>query len=271
MKDIHSALGQILQVVDSTSATIIRRLLSQEIPPESLSTDRHVNPSETHNSSLGNIKQSSPLEVPYSHFKSEENASPSILHRRILPDEGRERGDMVLVSESATRSISHAQVLNYSVSKSVTYFRVYKPNKCEGNCECSCHSSYRYRTPLILRNLLCTLFIGYAGSPLLGSSCERIECQNQTKSYLQLTYCFPQWFLEKAIHVVAAMTYIGTATFGLEVRRRIGWGGGEDGILRFALTGNTIGIKSLLQSGKALMTDVDPYHGRSALYVSVLD
>jgi hypothetical protein len=56
--------------------------------------------------------------------------------------------------------------------------------------------------------------------------------------------------------------------FGLEVRRRVGWGG-EDGILRFALTGNTFGVKSLLDIGTASMTDVDPNHGRSALYVSL--
>ena len=65
------------------------------------------------------------------------------------------------------------------------------------------------------------------------------------------------------------MAYTGTPTIGLDVRRKIGWGG-EDNILRFALTGNTVGVKSLLSAGKASMTDVDPNHGRTALYVSSL-
>jgi hypothetical protein len=72
------------------------------------------------------------------------------------------------------------------------------------------------------------------------------------------------------IHVVATMAYTGTPSFGLDVQRRIGWGG-EDGILRFALTGNTVGVKWLLSAGKASMTDVDPNHGRTALHVSLLN
>jgi len=66
------------------------------------------------------------------------------------------------------------------------------------------------------------------------------------------------------------MTYIGTPVFGLEVRRRVGWGG-EDNILRFALTGNTLGVKSLLSDAKASLIDVDPNHGRTALQVSIYD
>ena len=112
-----------------------------------------------------------------------------------------------------------------------------------------------------------TLFWGYTGSSLLGPKCDNSTCQSHTGRSFQLNYCFPRWFLERAIHIVAAMTYTGTPIFGLEVRRRVGWGG-EDGILRFALTGNTIGVTSLLDVGKASMTDVDPNHGRNALYVS---
>ncbi|KIM97180.1 hypothetical protein OIDMADRAFT_182582 [Oidiodendron maius Zn] len=242
LTDMHSLLNQILQEVDSKSETIIRRLLLRDISPESLSTGKLVNPSGTNNSSLHHIiERSSSLETVYSHSEIEENAGPSILQNRILPDQG----DTVIVSETANRSTWHHPVLNYLPSKSVAYLRVYKPNKCEG-----------------------TLLIGYTGSPLLGLTCERMECQKQTGKFLQLTYCFPRWFLERAVHVVAAMTYIGTATFGLEIRRRIEWGG-EDSILRFALTGNTVGVKALLTSGKSSMTDVDPYHGRSALYFAV--
>ncbi|CZR52574.1 uncharacterized protein PAC_02451 [Phialocephala subalpina] len=109
---------------------------------------------------------------------------------------------------------------------------------------------------------------GYIGSSLLRPKCEKSTCQNRTGQSFQLTYCFPQWFLEKAIHIVAAMTYTGTPMFWLEVRRRVGWGS-EDSILRFALTGNTVGVKSLLDVGTASMTDADPNHGRSALYYSV--
>lgn len=181
-----------------------------------------------------------------------------------------EPGDAIVVSESANPSISHRQVLNYSSSKSVIYFTTYKQSRCEEGCDCSCHSNYRYRTPLRLKSFIGTLFVGYAGSPLLSPACDKVTCQKSGGRSFQLTYCFPRWFLERAIHIVAIMTCTGTPMFGLEVRRRIGWGG-EDGILRFALTGNTIGVKSLLDAGKASMTDVDPYHGLTALHVSLRD
>lgn len=179
------------------------------------------------------------------------------------------RGDTVVGSESAARPISHPQSPSYLFSKSAICFRIYKQSNCEGLCDCSCHSSHRYRTPLILRNLIGSLILGHTGSSLLGPNCNKSTCQNHTGRSFQLVYCFPQWLLQRAIHIVAAITYTGTPIFGLEVRRRIGWGG-EDGILRFALTGNTIGVQSLLEVGKASMTDVDPNHGRTALYVSFL-
>jgi hypothetical protein len=179
-------------------------------------------------------------------------------------------GGTVVPSESAAQSTLHTQVPNYSSPKSVIYCRMYKQSNCEIDCDCSCHSSYRYRTPLMLRNLIGTLLIGYAGPPLLRPKCEKITCQNRTGQSFRLIYCFPRWFLEKMIHVVATMAYTGTPSFGLDVQRRIGWGS-EDGILRFALTGNTDGVKWLLSAGKASMTDVDPNHGRTALHVSLLN
>jgi hypothetical protein len=173
-----------------------------------------------------------------------------------------------IVAHSVSRLIPGAQVQKYSFSKSVIYFRMYKQSICGGACDCSCHSNYKFRTPLMLGNLLGSLFMRYNGSPLLRPKCEKITCQNRTGQSFQLTYCFPRWFLEMAIHLVAARTYTGSPMFGLEVRRRVAWGS-EDSILKFALTGNTVGVKTLLGGGRFSMTDVDPNHGRSALYVSL--
>ena len=124
--------------------------------------------------------------------------------------------------------------------------------------------------PLILKSLIGTLFLGYMGLPILASKCTNSSCQNHPGRSLEIVYCFPRWFLERAVYFVAAMTYIGTPVFGLEVRRRVGWGR-EDNILRFARTGNNLGIKSLLTDAKASLIDVDLNHGRTALQVSTHD
>jgi hypothetical protein len=208
----------------------------------------------------------------------EDNSSSSISNSRVQPDQGKifgftsslvnnKKGNASVASRSAVRSTPESLAPSYGFPKSVICLGMYKQINCEGTCDCSCHSNYRCRTPLLLRNLIGTLVLGYTGSSVLRPKCEKSTCQNRTGQSFQLTYCFPQWFLERAIHIVAAITYTGTPMFGLVVRRRVGWGS-EDTILRFALTGNTVGVKSLLDVGTASMTDVDPNHGRSALYVS---
>jgi hypothetical protein len=177
-------------------------------------------------------------------------------------------GNASAVNNTTTKLSTSQHVPNSMLQKPVICFRMYKQSNCEGACDCSCHSNYQYRTPLMLGNLIGTLLLGYTGSSLLRPKCEKSTCQNRTGQTFQLTYCFPRWFLERAIHFVVAMTYIGTPMFGLEVRRRVRWGS-EDSILRFALTGNTVGVKLLLDAGTSSMTDVDPNRGRSALYVSL--
>jgi len=244
IRELQSVCEQISQQVDSIPEAVVKHLLPQ---PGSL--------------------------------EGEDNSSSSISESRVEPQQSEifgftsssvnnKKADASLVSHSPTISTPDTQVPYYSLSKSVICFRMYKQSNCEAACDCSCHSNYRCRTPLMLRNLIGTLLLGYTGSPLLRPKCEKSTCQNHTGQSFHLTYCFPQWLLERAIHVVAAITCTGTPMFGLEVRRRVGWGS-EDGILRFALTGNTIGVKSLLDVGTASMTDVDPNHGRSALYVSL--
>jgi hypothetical protein len=55
----------------------------------------------------------------------------------------------------------------------------------------------------------------------------------------------------------------------LRVRTTIAWGT-QDGILRFALTGNTAGMRSLLELRAASLFDIDPKRGRTALHVSFI-
>ena len=70
------------------------------------------------------------------------------------------------------------------------------------------------------------------------------------------------------MHIAARITFSGLPTIYIEFRRRVPWGG-KDNILKFALSGNTLGVKSLLIQGEASLTDVDPNHGRTALHVSL--
>lgn len=166
------------------------------------------------------------------------------------------------------KSIARTNTIDPDIFDSMVSLPVRWRRRCKSSCKCACHSQYQYRTSPILRRLFGALFLGYVGLPLLTSECNDRLCQGRMTRSFCLVYCFPQWFISRALHVVAAMTCTGCPVFGLQVRRRIDWGS-KDGILRFALTGNTQGVKHLLVNKKASLTDVDPNHGRSALHVSM--
>lgn len=108
--------------------------------------------------------------------------------------------------------------------------------------------------------------MGYSGIPVMASGCSNDTCKARISRTLRVVYCFPQWFIARAIYFVAATTSVGGPVFGLSVARIVPWGR-EDNILRPALTGNTDGLKLLLDKKIASLTDVDPDYGRTALHV----
>ena len=169
---------------------------------------------------------------------------------------------------SSVTSASRIERIHRNVSNSMVSFPVHQRSRCTASCDCACHSRSQCQTSPVFRRLLGVLFLGYVGPSLLASDCSDEMCQGRSTRSLKIIYCFPQWFLARAVHIIATTTYSGCPVFGLEVRRRIEWGG-KDGILRLALTGNTQGVKHLLMSKEASLTDVDPNHGRSALHVRV--
>jgi hypothetical protein len=135
------------------------------------------------------------------------------------------------------------------------------------SCSCSRVYNRRYETPTRLTNILGYLFLGYCQTPTLSTESDEITCQHQRSSYFKVVYCFPQWFLSRALFLTANSSLAGIDKITLEVRRKIAWGYTYN-ILRFARRGHEETIRLLLRSGKASLLDIDPYHGRTALHVS---
>ncbi|OQV02259.1 Ankyrin repeat-containing protein [Cladophialophora immunda] len=162
------------------------------------------------------------------------------------------------------------QAIKVLSSETTICFQVSRRRRCKVSCECACHSTQTYRTPPLLKKFIGTLFLGYAGSPIFAAKCSVVTCHNPIQGSVELVYCFPSWFCQRALQVSAALSSSLGTTIQIRVRRRIPWGGGQDTLLRFALTGNVDGAKSFIASGKALLTDTDPNHGRTALHYAVL-
>lgn len=135
----------------------------------------------------------------------------------------------------------------YTATSSTISFTVYRASRCDGCCECRCHSRQWLRTPQLLKNLFGIMFVGYSGLLIPRPKCSETTCHKPTASSLRITYCFPQWFLAKAIYIMVTMTRAGDPSFGLTVRRRIEYSS-ESLIFMIATAGNLEGIKWLLQS-----------------------
>ncbi|KIW78791.1 hypothetical protein Z517_08630 [Fonsecaea pedrosoi CBS 271.37] len=149
------------------------------------------------------------------------------------------------------------------------FFHLRRARRCVAPCPCVCHSAGRYKNSL-LKNYLGTLFLGYSGSPGFWPKCNVKACRNTDKRSINLVYCFPLWFSKRALHASATLSSSLGWTMQLSIRRRVPWGGGQDSLLKFALTGNVDGAKSLLDDRKASLNDADPNHGRTALHYAVL-
>jgi hypothetical protein len=150
---------------------------------------------------------------------------------------------------------------------STVRLHVRRQSQCHGYCSCICHSHMRARTPSFLKKIIGTLLLGYSGMPLLKSRCSNNDCRSYKSRSLELTYCFPQWFLERAVYLVAASTYTGGPMIGLTVRRRTEYAK-ENSIFQMAIIGHIDGIRELLGRRLATPNDVDSVYGETALFVS---
>jgi hypothetical protein len=154
----------------------------------------------------------------------------------------------------------------YSTTSTVR-FTLVRASRCEGRCDCCCHSRKWIRTPMLLKSLLGILFVGYSGLPVPRNKCDKPNCHSPTGSSLKITYCFPLWFMSRAIYILLAQSRSGEPSFGITIRRRIEYSS-EESIMKMAQSGNLEGIKILLQSRKASPNDVTRQSGQTALHVS---
>jgi hypothetical protein len=164
--------------------------------------------------------------------------------------------------------MNEPQAVSKFSPETTIFVHVSRRRRCVALCGCLCHYTRTYRTSPLLKRFIGTLFLGYAGSPIFSAKCNVKTCQNPIQGSVDIVYCFPLWYCQRALNISAWSSFSLGTTIRIHVRRRIPWGGGQDTLLKFALTGNVDGAKSLIGSGKAFLTDTDPNHGRTALHVS---
>jgi ankyrin repeat protein len=144
-------------------------------------------------------------------------------------------------------------------------FHVHRLARCEGGCQCICHSHSRFQSPKLLNQFFGALFIGYAGLPIITRQCNVDICTNQYSRTVHISYTFPGWFLSRTVDLVAATTYTGEPSFGVKVRNRANYGS-ENSIFKYARDGNIPGIIEMFKKRKASPNDLSYDGGYSILH-----
>ncbi|CAM1507507.1 Fc.00g071480.m01.CDS01 [Cosmosporella sp. VM-42] len=114
-----------------------------------------------------------------------------------------------------------------------------------------------------------SLFIGYAGYPVPSSSCNLEECSNGKYIRLSLTYGFPLWFLNYAVHIFVEASTSKKFAVAIAARRRIEFAISEDNILYQVQQGQLSNVRNILQMDRAAVHDIYFKDDRSVLFLAL--
>ena len=140
-------------------------------------------------------------------------------------------------------------------------------SSCPVGCTCICHATRKASTPAMVDRVLGQWFVGYAGLPFLTTKCDAEVCRKSQSPWISLEYWFPLGYIWSQIFrlEVAYQSNIGPQV-SLSTLRRV-----PDTALsiKFALTGNIEGLKTLFTRGLASPMDVCSTRGWSLLRVNI--
>ena len=138
---------------------------------------------------------------------------------------------------------------------------------CPVACSCVCHTTIKASTPAMIDRVLGRLFIDFAGLPLLKPDCDAEGCMKSQSPWISLQYWFPLGYLWSEIFrlQIAYRANLGPKV-SLSTLRRV-----PDTALsiKYAMTGNIDGLKTLFTRGLASPEDVCSTRGYSLLRVSM--
>lgn len=138
---------------------------------------------------------------------------------------------------------------------------------CPVACNCICHTTMKASTPAMIDRILGQLFIGYAGLPFLNPTCDAEGCRKSRSPCISLQYWFPLGYFWSQIFClqVAYRAHFGPQV-SLSTLRRVP---NSALCIKYAMTGNIEGLKTLFTRGLASPTDVCSVRGYSLLRVSM--
>ena len=157
--------------------------------------------------------------------------------------------------------------LEHNTPESVAV-RVRKCTSCGRGCPCVCHLQRRSTLPAFLDRVIGQMFVGYAGMPLLNSSCDTQSCEKSQSPSVSLEYWFPLGFIWSQI---MRLQLTWQANVGphpeLIFLRRVP---DTAQCIDFASNGNIEGLRDLFDRSIASPRDVSSNRGYSLLRISLV-
>ncbi|KAL2118713.1 hypothetical protein VTJ04DRAFT_8373 [Mycothermus thermophilus] len=192
-------------------------------------------------------------------------------HRQIGPRSMTQRDSFRTNNSGSNQSVCppHASPLELN---SILYITLGRRSPCGRGCPCACHIASRQRSwqlPNFVRNVLGSLLVGYAASPVSPTKCDVERCAKDRCKKLTVTYAFPLWFLNYVIRGVLETSTTGSVTLGLVTCRRIPVKMMSKNILWLVEIGAVDNVRKILRKNRAAVLDVDIRDGSSALHVAV--
>ena len=142
-------------------------------------------------------------------------------------------------------------------------------NPCMGVCGCVCHTHRTLQTPQNLHRLMGNLLIGYAGMSLWRPKCDVPSCCGYWAKAVKINYCFPQWFVARAVQLTWHNCF-GGPEFEVSLQRRLPEFM-ENSVFVLAHAGNSEAVKTLLTHRKIMPNDAEATRGRTPLHVRFLE
>ena len=137
--------------------------------------------------------------------------------------------------------------------------------ECISECRCSCHYRSTLRSPSYLRSFLGMLFLGYVGVPSISPDCDDVRCKHKSDTIMRVTYCFPHWFIARAINLTMKMSRPDGFTQNLRISRVIP---DSSRIFMMAEEGDVEGMKQIFSLRRASPFDLGSSGGRTPLLVN---
>lgn len=138
--------------------------------------------------------------------------------------------------------------------------------QCFEDCKCRCHYRSVIRSPRGLSNYIGDLFVGYSSLPWCFSSlvdCNEQTCRRSKRLASQLRYFFPPWFMRAVASFNMSFSLCGLPlNIRIQTRTTIPY---DSPIFICIQEGDIDGMKNLLLTEMASLSDIDPY-GLGLLY-----